>query len=143
MARIVGWIAIATLLVIAALHVYWAAGGIRGATAAVPAREGQPLFRPTRAATLLVALLLVLGAATLAARLGLLGPAGPDWAARAGAWTLAAAFLARAIGDFRWIGFFKRHTGTPFAALDSALYSPLCLGIAAACALVAIGGPGE
>ncbi|MFL5292292.1 MAG: DUF3995 domain-containing protein [Myxococcales bacterium] len=143
MARIAGWIAIATLLVIAALHVYWAAGGVRGATAAVPAREGQPLFRPTRAATLLIALLLVLGAATLAARLGLLGPAGPDWPARAGAWTLAAVFLARAIGDFRWIGFFKRHTGTPFAALDSALYSPLCLGIAAACALVAIGGPGQ
>ena len=143
MARIVGWIAVGTLLVIAAVHVYWAAGGIRGAAGAVPAREGEPLFRPTRAGTLLVALLLVLGAATLAAGVGLFGLLAPDWAARTGAWTLAAVFVARAIGDFRWIGFFKRHTGTPFAFLDSALYSPLCLGIAAACALVAVGGPGE
>jgi hypothetical protein len=143
MARIVGWIAVSTVLAIAGLHLYWAAGGTRGAGAAVPEREGQPLFRPTRAATLLVALLLVLGAAILSGRLGVFGRPETGWFFRGGAWTLAGVFFARAIGDFRWFGFFKRHTGTRFAALDSALYSPLCLGIAAGCAVVALAGGGE
>jgi uncharacterized protein DUF3995 len=141
-ARLVGGIAVAALLAIAGLHVYWAAGGTRGATAAVPAREGQPLFRPTRAATLLVAFLLLLGAALLTARLGVFGRLEPEWFFRAGAWALAGVFLARAIGDFRWVGFFKRPAGTRFAALDTALYSPLCLAIAAGCAVVAFAGGG-
>jgi hypothetical protein len=140
MPRIVGWIAVGSLLAIGGLHVYWAAGGTWGATAAVPAREGKPLFRPGRAATVLVAILLFLGAALLAARLGVFGRPKPGWLLGAGAWTLAGVFLARAIGDFRWVGFFKRHTGTRFAALDSAFYSPLCLAIAAGCAVVALAG---
>jgi hypothetical protein len=143
MARMVGWITSGTLLVVGGLHVYWAAGGAWSASAAVPEREGQPLFRPTRAATVLVALLLFLGAAILSGRLGVFGPPETGWFFRGGAWTLAGVFFARAIGDFRWIGFFKRHTGTRFAALDSALYSPLCLGIAAGCAVVALAGGGE
>jgi hypothetical protein len=140
MIRIVGFAAVAILLVLAGLHVYWAAGGAWGAGAAVPAREGRPLFRPTRAGTVAVAVLLLLGAATLSGRLGLFGRQEPSWLFGAGAWVLAGVFLARSVGDFRWIGFFKRHGGTRFAVLDSVLYSPLCLGLAAGCALVAIAG---
>lgn len=36
-------------------------------------------------------------------------------------------FLARAIGDFKWVGFFKKNKNSEFAKLDQALYSPLCL----------------
>jgi hypothetical protein len=140
LANIVGIAAIVSLLAVAGLHLYWAAGGTWAASAAVPAREGRPLFRPTKAGTVLVAALFFLGAAVLSGRLGLFGRQGPSWFFRAGAWTLAGVFLARAIGDFRWIGFFKRHTGTRFAALDSALYSPLCFGLAVGCAVVALAG---
>ena len=46
---------------------------------------------------------------------------------------LGAVFLARAIGDFRLVGFFKRVQGSRFARLDTLVYAPLCLilGIAA------------
>jgi hypothetical protein len=67
----------------------------------------------------------------------MLGHLAPAWVFRAGTWVIAVVFFVRAIGDFKWIGFFKRRTGTRFAALDSALYSPLCLSLAVACTLLA------
>jgi Protein of unknown function (DUF3995) len=39
-------------------------------------------------------------------------------------------FFLRAIGDFRYVGFFKKVKQTVFARLDSKYYSPLCLFIA-------------
>jgi len=36
-------------------------------------------------------------------------------------------FLVRAVGDFKYVGFFKRIRETPFAKMDSKFYSPLCL----------------
>ena len=141
----IGLVAAGVLLALAGLHVYWAAGGRWGASAAVPWREGttgagdgRPLFRPKKAATLLVALLLFLGAAILSGSAGLFGRLAPGWLFRGGTGVLALVFLARAIGDFRWFGLFKRQAATRFAALDSALYTPLCLGLAAACVVVAL-----
>ena len=47
--------------------------------------------------------------------------------------------LMRAIGDFRYVGFFKRVRGSRFARMDTTLYSPLCLALAAGVAAVAFG----
>jgi hypothetical protein len=44
---------------------------------------------------------------------------------------LESALLARVIGDSRLAGFFDRIRGTKFASLDSVLFSPLCLLLAA------------
>ena len=54
--------------------------------------------------------------------------------------TAVVAFLARAIGDFRLVGFTKRVRGTRFAELDTRLLSPLCVCIDAASAAIAIAG---
>jgi hypothetical protein len=43
----------------------------------------------------------------------------------------------RAIGDFNYVGFFKRRRGTRFAHLDTRLYSPLALGLGLGTAIVA------
>jgi hypothetical protein len=56
-----------------------------------------------------------------------------------GCWALVAVFGLRAIGDFRYLGFFKRVTGTRFARADTLVYSPLCAGLAAMTAVVAVG----
>ena len=50
---------------------------------------------------------------------------------------LAAGLLARAIGEFKYVGFFKRVRGSRFARLDTWIYSPLCLLLALGVALVA------
>ena len=35
--------------------------------------------------------------------------------------------LVRAVGDFKYVGFFKKIEGTIFAQNDTRYYSPLCL----------------
>jgi hypothetical protein len=45
---------------------------------------------------------------------------------RTGAWVLVVLFALRAVGDFRYVGFFKRVRGTPFGRRDTIAYSPLC-----------------
>lgn len=125
------------LLLIAALHVYWAAGGRRGASAVVPTRSAaqhgeRPLFEPGPAATLAVAGALGLAAVLVLGRTGVLPRVAPAWVYHAGAWALGAVLGLRAVGEFRYVGVFKRVRGTRFAALDTRFYTPLCAGLAAA-----------
>jgi hypothetical protein len=47
-------------------------------------------------------------------------------------WGIPIVFMLRAIGDFKYIGFFKQVKGTGFASLDTLFFSPLCLFIALA-----------
>ncbi len=49
-----------------------------------------------------------------------------------GGWIIPSIFLLRAIGDFRFVGFFKKIKSTPFAKMDTKLFSPLCLCMALA-----------
>jgi len=57
-------VASAILCVLGALHFYWAAGGAFGNGAAVPSRDGKPLFTPSALGTVLVGVALF-GAAAL------------------------------------------------------------------------------
>ena len=113
------------LLLLAAVHVYWACGGKWASDAVIPRSEsGARIMNPGTAATLTVVGLL-LTAAWIAFGAGI----PPDlrvWLLRA----MAAVFTLRAIGDFRYAGFFKRHTSTVFAWWDTRLYSPLCVAMA-------------
>jgi hypothetical protein len=60
----------------------------------------------------------------------------PAWTVVGGAILLAVVFAARAIGDFRLVGFFKTRGDGAFAWLDTWVYSPLCLLLAAAIATI-------
>jgi hypothetical protein len=118
-----------TFAALSAIHVYWAMGGRRGAVDAIPEVDGKPLFKPGALATLTVAGLLALAAALILERAGLLPDVGPKVLSRDGTCLVAAAMIARAIGDFNHVGFFKRRRGTRFARLDTRLYSPLTLAL--------------
>jgi hypothetical protein len=137
MTRIAGMLAAAVMLGLAALHLCWAGGGRFGSDAAIPTRDGQPLFVPGPAGTVMVAMLLGAAALVLLGRLGLWGRGLPRWLFTAGTWTIVIVFAARVVGDFRWFGIFKRMTGTPFAQWDSRLYVPLCALLALAALFVA------
>jgi hypothetical protein len=43
---------------------------------------------------------------------------------------LALVLLLRAVGDFHYVGFFKRIRNTRFAKMDTLIYTPLCLALA-------------
>ena len=138
MSRPIGVATAGVLFALGVLHAYWVAGGGWGSGTTIPTRDGRPLFEPSRAATLLVAGLLVAAGFVVLGRLGLWGAALPSWPFVAGTWTLVAVFLGRVVGDFRWVGVFKRVTGTPFAWWDTRLYVPLCLLLALGCLVVAL-----
>lgn len=127
------------LLLLSAVHLYWMTGGRAGASIAVPSRGSEPLVRPGRAATGIVMLALA-AAAWLVIELG-------GWTRivysdpwlRCGGPLLGAVFLLRGVGDFRWLGLFKRCKDTPFARWDTRLYTPLCLLLGATILYVAVG----
>src|SRR5882672_146896 len=89
------------------LHFYWALGGRAGKSAAVPEANGQHAFVPSRVQTLAVAIALLFAATVIAVAGGLFGVGGFGVVFRILAFGLSATFVARAVGDFRLVGFFK------------------------------------
>ena len=122
------------------LHVYWACGGRWGWNVALPERPAPTapdsatarvkLFTPSRAATLGVGCALAMAALLVSLRAGLFAPPLRHWALTTILTTIAVVFLARAIGDCHWVGFFKNVRNSTFARLDTAVYSPLCIALA-------------
>lgn len=128
----------AVFTVLALLHFHWAAGGRLGFGAAIPTKGAVPIFQPGPGASTAVGVAL-LGAALVSLVRGHAFVLGPAWVSRVGIWVIATVMLARAIGDFRYVGFFKRVRGTVFARQDSRFYSPLCATLAALAIWLAAG----
>jgi len=123
----------ALLVALALIHVYWAAGGNAGRAAAVPTRtNGLPVFRPGPITTLGVALGLAGAALIVLIQVRLLPGIGSPPLYRGAAWATGGVFALRAIGEFRYVGLFKRVRGTNFATWDNAVYTPLCAMLSAA-----------
>lgn len=111
---------------LAALHFYWAGGGRLALNGAVPIVDDRALFTPGPLASTAVGLALIAAATIVAVRGGLLALDLPVWFVQFGTWVLVVVFAVRAVGEFRYFGFFKRVRGTIFARRDSLFYSPLC-----------------
>jgi hypothetical protein len=121
----------AVLLALGALHVFWAVGVSTPGLSVIPESHGKALFTPSRTATVLVALALFTAAFVASSRGQLWFPAKSGSLTHWAAIGAGCVFLLRAVGEFKYIGFFKSHQGTQFATMDTWVYSPLCLLIAA------------
>ncbi|MCY0976820.1 DUF3995 domain-containing protein [Chryseobacterium wangxinyae] len=114
-----GYFLITIFLSIALLHIYWAIGGSWGKNLAIPTTEkGIALFQPSALSCALIGALFILFSLSIAFR------------GRFSSfifWVMVFIFFLRAIGDFRYVGFFKKIKKTPFAERDTHFYSPLCL----------------
>ena len=123
MQPVASWLLASILGLLSALHIYWASGGRWASQVTIPQRVGgAALFHPGAVATLGVAFLLLIGA------LIVITPFDPRFKVillRA----IAVIFGLRAVGDFHYVGLFKRAVDSPFAYWDTRLYSPLCLAI--------------
>lgn len=130
MSTVIAAVVCLVLVALALWHVYMAFLPTGRESAAVPSVDGKPLFIPSRRATLGVGAALLFFAVLVAATAGLVGiglsPVVLSWASYA----LALGLLARAVGEFRCVGFFKRVRGSRFARLDSLVYSPLAIAVA-------------
>jgi hypothetical protein len=133
-----GAVAALILACLGFFHVYWAAGGTFGKGVTVPMREGKPVLHPTPLTTVVVAAGLFAMVVLLVARIGWIAIPITPLSLRVCIWLTAAIFFLRALGDFHYVGFFKRVRDSRFAELDTKLYSPLCLLLAALVAISAI-----
>ncbi|MFI5138792.1 MAG: DUF3995 domain-containing protein [Sphingobacteriales bacterium] len=115
-------------IVLSAVHIYWGFGGKSGAAASVPAKEsGKPVMNPGKIDCFAVASGLFAFGIFALIKAGVILFVLPNWLSQYGLWVIAAIFLLRAIGEFKYIGFFKKIKTTTFGQMDTKFYSPLCL----------------
>ncbi len=125
-------IVVALFLLIALLHFYWALGGKWGVEGAIPEQFRTAYFSienhfKVQLATIVVAMGLCVFASII----------GTHYLIDAGrveagyttyvSWGIAAIFLIRAIGDFNYVGIFKKYNEDIFTRNDTRIYVPLCL----------------
>jgi Protein of unknown function (DUF3995) len=116
------------LLAISGIHFFWAFGGRWGADAALPtSQDGKKALSPDIFATLVVACGILAMALLHLEKIQMMNLPIPAWINAYGLKIIAGIFLLRTIGDFRYVGFFKKIKDTKFADLDTKYYSPLCL----------------
>lgn len=115
-------------LIISLFHLYWAFGGTVGKTESVPVTEkGTLLFEPGFMPCLVVGLgflflifLLYLPSLDLVS----------DTISSGILWLVMVVFLLRVIGDFNYVGLFKKVKNTTFSRNDNRYFVPLCFLIA-------------
>ena len=131
MATLLASILFLIFLFLSGMHIYWAFGGQWASSAVIPTREDNYVATmPGIIPTLFVALGLLGFGFTALLQVMIFNAELPAWltAIRTyGLWIIAVIFIIRAIGDFNYVGFFKKIRHTKFAVNDTKLYTPLCL----------------
>lgn len=116
------------LMSLGIIHFNWVFGGQFGFAQSLPTKEsGEKVLNPKKIDSAIVAIgLTALGFLYLFTS-GLIEFQLPEWIMIYGRWIVPILFPLRAIGDFKYVGFFKKIKKTAFGKLDTHLFSPLCL----------------
>jgi hypothetical protein len=110
------------------IHFYWAIGGEYGFAASLPTTEnGERVLNPTRIQCVIVGLGLTAFGLFYLMKSGLIQLMTPEWIMTYGNWIIPIIFILRAVGEFKYVGFFKSVKATNFGKLDTKFFSPLCL----------------
>lgn len=131
MITFLGIVSTSLILAISLVHFYWALGGRKWADVVFPQFAGtsKPVFTAGIWATIFVAFIFL--SFSVVIFLKTFAPVfriSNHWIGIY-AWVIAALFLLRAIGDFRYVGFTKTVRSTIFAAYDTKIFTPLSLTI--------------
>lgn len=119
--------------VLALIHFFWASGGQWGFESALPTdEEGIRMLNPKKSDSIFIGVVLSLCGLFYWSTIISPNIILPRWFKNMGLWFIPIIFALRAIGDFKYIGFFKQVKSTEFAKLDTWFFSPLCLTIALA-----------
>lgn len=117
-----------SFIVIALVHVFWALGFKSDIRKIVPVVNGEPVFTPGPIGTFIVAIVLFCFAGiSLALGYSSKVPVSYFPFLKSAGIAIGVILIVRAVGDFKYAGFFKRIKGSNFAKYDNWLYSPFCL----------------
>lgn len=112
------------------LHFNWVVGGQFGFAESLPTKiTGERVLNPKKTDSLIVGLALTVFGFFYILDAGVIGHNLPTRFIQYAGWIIPAIFILRAIGDFRYVGFFKSVKTTAFGKLDTKFMSPLCLAI--------------
>lgn len=115
-------------IVIASIHFYWGFGGENGLDKALPTdKKGNRVLNPGKIETFIVGFGILLFAFYYLLKIGLVRIELPEWIINYSGWIISLIFILRAIGEFKYVGFFKKNKDTEFGKFDTKYYSPLCL----------------
>jgi hypothetical protein len=110
------------------IHFYWVFSGEIGFSQSLPTKEnGERVLNPKKIESAIVGIGLTLFGAFYLIKTGLVDYNLPEWLINYGSWIISFIFILRAIGEFKYIGFFKSIKTTAFGKLDTIFFSPLCL----------------
>jgi hypothetical protein len=128
-------------LFLSAIHFYWGFGGKWGKNAAIPtSAENTEVISPGLLITFIVAFGLLVVGAFILLKAKFLNVSIPSFLDKSGLWIIAILFIARAIGEFKYLGFFKKIRSTKFGQNDTKYFSPLCMVIAVLAIILALKG---
>ena len=119
-------------LMLAIIHFYWALGGNWGISSVLPTdKHGTKKLHPKKTDSAIVGCVLLIFSLFYDFSMSILGYLFPLVLFNYFGWIIPGIFLVRAIGDFNYVGFFKKVKYTAFGKKDTYFFSPLCLLIAA------------
>lgn len=110
------------------IHFNWVIGGKFGFVESLPTKEnGERILNPKKIDSAIVGIGLTAFGFFYLLKSGLIEFNLPESIMKYGSWIIPIIFLLRAIGEFKYVGFFKSVKKTDFGKLDTKLFSPLCL----------------
>jgi hypothetical protein len=115
-------------LFLSLVHFYWAFGGKWGTEGVYPTPDAQTSPKnPGIISTLIVAIVLFGFGIFYLIKVSIVLTELPLWLEKYGLWILMVLFAVRTIGDFKYLGFFKKIKNTRFGQNDTKYFAPLCL----------------
>jgi hypothetical protein len=128
MVKVIAAVLFLIFLFLSLIHFYWAFGGKWATQGVYPTPDDKtPPRNPGIIATLLVAIALFGFGIFYLIKVEILSFQLPQIIDKYGLWILIAIFTLRAIGDFKYLGFFKKIKNTKFGQNDTKYFAPLCL----------------
>jgi len=127
MILILGGLLAIIFVLLSGIHFYWAIGGKWGFKEALPTTlEGRFLFQPKMFEGIVVGFTLLLMAIFYGIRSGAIPLDLPSSIAQIGGWAIPSIFLLRTLGDFKYVGLFKKVKPTNFSERDTKYFVPIC-----------------
>jgi len=128
MKEVFGIILIVLFVLLSLLHFYWVFGGKKGLDKALPTdNNGNKVFNPGKIETSIVGFGLLLFALYYFLKVGNLKTELPRVILDYSGWIISSVFILRTIGDFKYVGFFKKIKNTEFGRFDTKYFTLLSL----------------
>ena len=117
-------------LFLSVLHIYWSFGGQWGKDVTIPTKENNiKVISPGVFINFRCCIIFFGSGIFILIEAKILNIQTPVVVSKYGPWIIVLIFLIRAIGEFKYVGFFKKIRHTKFGKNDTNYYSPLCLAI--------------